>query len=235
MINVILADHERIFRIGMASALAAEDDIRIVGQPQSIDQLLHGLENFRPHVVVLSSAFLSRIDAVRQICDRQRTAILLLEDGEEVVFPQSTPNVHGVMRRSADEATVVRCIRQLAQGRRLLRVMGDIGSETTPDLVGIRVRQQLTRHELRVIALVVQGFRNREIASQTGMAEHSVKNSLRRIFDKTGVFDRLELALFVVHHRALRWAAAEAKPTPNMKSLAIAQPEWRISGRTNVH
>lgn len=235
MINVILADHQRIFRIGMATALGLEDDIRIVGQPQSINQLLHGLENFRSHVVVLSSAFLSRIDAVHQICDRQHTAILLLEEGGEVVFPQSPPNVHGVVRRSADAATIVRCIRQLAQGRRLVGLMGDIGSETTPDLVGIRVRRQLTPDELRIIALVVQGFRNREIASHMGMAEHSIKNSLRRIFDKTGVFHRLELALFVVHHRALKWAAAEAQPMPAVRSLATAQPEWRISRRAVVN
>ena len=118
MIGVILADHQRIFRIGMANALAAEDDIRIVGQPHSIDQLLHGLQNFRPHVLVLSSVFLGHIETIRPICDRQQTAILLLEDTGEGLFPQSTPDVQWVMQRSADEATVVRCVRQLAQGGR---------------------------------------------------------------------------------------------------------------------
>ena len=109
MINVILADHQRIFRIGMASALAAEDDIRIVGQPQSIDQLMHGLEWLHPHVLVLSSAFVERIDAIRHICDARQTAILLLEDHGETVVPQFSPDVQGFIERSADEATVVRC------------------------------------------------------------------------------------------------------------------------------
>ena len=78
MINVILADHQKIFRIGMASALAAEDDIRIVGQPRSVEQLLNGLERFRAHVLVLSSAFLDKLAEIKQVADRQLTAILLL-------------------------------------------------------------------------------------------------------------------------------------------------------------
>src|SRR5215467_6219382 len=93
MINVILADHQRIFRIGMASALASEDDIRIVAQPQSIDQLMHGLERLHPHVLVLSSAFLGRLDSIRQICDGKQTAVLLLEDPGETAVPQFSPDV----------------------------------------------------------------------------------------------------------------------------------------------
>ena len=76
----------------MASALAAEDDIRIVGQPLSISQLLHGLENFRAHVLVLSSAFLAKIDEIKRIADRQHTAILLLEEPGNVIVSQFSPD-----------------------------------------------------------------------------------------------------------------------------------------------
>jgi DNA-binding NarL/FixJ family response regulator len=233
MINVILADHQRIFRIGMASALAAEDDIRIVGQPQSIDQLMHGLEWLHPHVLVLSSAFVERIDAIRHICDARQTAILLLEDhGETAEF---SPDVQGFIQRSADEGTVVRCIRHLARGGRVLRLVRGHHNEAALDPVGIRVRQQLTPNELRIIAYVVQGFRNREIAVRMGMTESGVKNALRKIFDKTGVFDRLELALYVVHHRALINAASEVQPTPRFTSLATVEEQRWNSRRSFVN
>jgi DNA-binding NarL/FixJ family response regulator len=232
MINVILADHQRIFRIGMASALAAEDDIRIVGQPQSIDQLMHGLEWLHPHVLVLSSAFVERIDAIRQVCNVRQTAILLLEDHGETAVPQFSPDVQGFIERSADEGTVVRCIRHLARGGRVLRLVRGHQNEAALDPVGIRVRQQLTPNELRIIAYVVQGFRNREIAVRMGMTESGVKNTLRKIFDKTGVFDRLELALYVVNHRALINAASEVQPTPRFTSLA-ALGEQRWNSRRN--
>ena len=235
MINVILADHQRIFRIGMASALAAEDDIRIVGQPQSIDQLMHGLERLPPHVLVLSSAFVGRIDAIRHICDARQTAILLLEDHSETAVPQFSPDVQGFIQRSADEGTVVRCIRHLARGGRVLRLVRGPQDEAVLDPVGIRVRQQLTPNELRIIAYVVQGFRNREIAVRMDMNESGVKNTLRKIFDKTGVFDRLELALYVVHHRALINAASEVQPTPRFTSLASVEAQRWNSRRNFVN
>jgi len=201
MINVILADHQRIYRIGMAGALAAEDDIRIVGQPTSTDQLLSSLQNFRAHVLILSSAFMEKIDQIKQLAARQRTAILLLEDSGKSGPVRPSSDVQGVMQRSAAESTAIRCIRHLARGGRVLR-LSRLHHPVDPswDSVGLRVRERLTHLELRIIAMIVRGYKNRQIAAQMGTTEQGVKNSLRRIFDKTGVFDRLELALFVIHH-----------------------------------
>jgi len=94
------------------------------------------------------------------------------------------------------------------------------------------VRQRLTSNELRIIAYVVQGCRNREIACRMGMTESGVKNSLRKIFDKTGVFDRLELALYVMHHRALINAASEVQPTAQFTSFAAVETH-RWNSRRN--
>jgi DNA-binding NarL/FixJ family response regulator len=235
MINVILADDQGIFRIGMASALAAEDDIRIVGQPQSIGQLMHGLEHLHPHVLVLSPAYLNRIDDIRDACHSRQTAILLLEEPGEAAVPQFSLDVQGFMRRSADEETIVRCVRHLARGGRVLRLVRGHPNEAVLDPVGIRVRQQLTSNELRIIAFVIQGFRNREIASRMGITESGVKNSLRKIFDKAGVFDRLELALYVMHHQALKRAATEVQPNPELPSIAAVESQRRSSRRNSLN
>ncbi len=235
MINVILADHQRIYRIGMASALAAEDDIRIIGQPHSIDQLLGGLEKFRAHVLVLSSAFLGRLAEIKAIADRCQTAILLLEDQSNGYLPQFLPDVNAVMQRSADESTVVRCIRHLARGGKVLRFVRDHSVDPRHDMVGLRVRRRLSQLELRIIALVVQGLKNREIASHLGSTEHGIKNSLRRIFDKTGVSDRLELALFVLHHGTILSAEAAIHPVPRLNSIAVIHPFQDTAFRRTVH
>ena len=222
MINVILADHQKIFRIGMANALAAEDDIRIVGQPHSVDQLLRALENFGAHVLVLSSAFLGKLEEIKQSAARQRTAILLLEDPGNAVLSQSSPDVNGIMHRSADESTALRCIRHLARGGKVLRFVRDQAIESRRDSIGLRVRQRLSELELKIIRLVVQGCKNREIALQLGSTEQGIKNSLRRIFDKTGVSDRLELALFVLHHRIATRGAVETRSTRSVNNPLAA-------------
>jgi len=75
-------------------------------------------------------------------------------------------------------------------------------------MVGLRVSDRLTAKELRIVALIVQGYKNKEIASQLGTTEQVIKNYLRNVYDKIGVSDRLELALFTIHHRILNEAAA---------------------------
>ena len=77
------------------------------------------------------------------------------------------------------------------------------------DIVGARVRDRLTPKEMKIVALIVQGCKNKEIAIRLMTTEQVIKNYLRSIYDKTGVSDRLELALFTIHHRMLAEAAAQ--------------------------
>jgi DNA-binding NarL/FixJ family response regulator len=79
------------------------------------------------------------------------------------------------------------------------------------DIVGTRVRDRLTPKEIRIVAPIAQGCKNRQIASRLKTTEQVIKNYLRNIYDKTGVSDRLELAVFTFHHRVLAQAAAEVR------------------------
>jgi DNA-binding NarL/FixJ family response regulator len=82
------------------------------------------------------------------------------------------------------------------------------------------VRDRLTPKEMQIVALIVQGCKNKDIANQLHTKEQVVKNYLRSIYDKTGVSDRLELALFTLHHRLLAEAAAKAGTLIQMKKTA---------------
>ena len=94
------------------------------------------------------------------------------------------------------------------------------------DSVGVRVRQRLSPYELGIVSHVVHGCKNREIAIRMGTNEQSVKNTLRKIFDKTGVFGRLELALFVLNHRALAGVQVDARPQSGLGSMPSLQWHW---------
>jgi DNA-binding NarL/FixJ family response regulator len=235
MIKVILADHERIFRIGIASVLSCEDDIRIVGQPSTPGQLVGGVEKFRPHVAVLSSAFLGCLDAIEQSCRRQHTALLLLQDYSTGSLPLVPEDFHGVIRRSADSKTLVECVRHLARGGRVIRLTPTVSHDEASDAIGKRVRERLTGRELVIMSYVVRGFKNREVALHLGTTEQAIKNSLRLIFDKTGVYGRLELALFVAHHRTLQATSFSTLPAADVISMADPQRHWAGNRRANVH
>ena len=77
----------------------------------------------------------------------------------------------------------------------------NVTSILAQDAVGARVRDRLTPKEIQIVALIIQGCKNKHIATQLNTKEQVIKNYLRSIYDKTGVSDRLELALFTIHHR----------------------------------
>lgn len=215
MINVIIADHQAIFRAGVAKVLAVEDDIRIVGQPQSAAQVLNALEHLRAHVLLISATFLPLFDQIRALTGNSHTKFLVVAEPTEEAAAFVAMGVHGVVFRSVNGPLVVDAVRRLARGETYFHTPNSAVNEISEDLVGLRVRDRLSEKELRIVAAVVRGFKNREIATQLDMSEQVVKNSLRSIFDKIGVSDRLELALFVLHHRMLAHATAAVRNDPD--------------------
>jgi DNA-binding NarL/FixJ family response regulator len=114
-----------------------------------------------------------------------------------------------VLSRDVTTTALVECVNRVARGDTWVPPQLAIAEVPKGDMVGTRVRDRLTPKEMRVVALIVQGGKNREIAIRLKTSEQVIKNHLRAIFDKTGVSDRVELALFTVHHRVLAQAAAE--------------------------
>jgi DNA-binding NarL/FixJ family response regulator len=111
--------------------------------------------------------------------------------------------------RSVDSAELLRCVRRVSTGEVYSQDLRNVPQHAdSDDFVGARVRDRLTPKELKIVALIVQGFKNKEIANLLGTTEQVVKNYLRNVYDKIGVSDRLELALFTIHHRILAEAAA---------------------------
>jgi len=116
--------------------------------------------------------------------------------------------------RSVESAELLRCVRKVNAGESYVQDSRSVPRNVeTEDFVGARVRDRLTPKELKIVALIVQGFKNKEIATQLGTTEQVVKNYLRNVYDKIGVSDRLELALFTIHHRILAEAAAASAAT----------------------
>jgi DNA-binding NarL/FixJ family response regulator len=209
MTKIILADNQAIFRTGAAKVLAVEDDLRIVAQCDARDRLRSAVDSFRNAIVLVATS-------VRP--DFQQTALQLKEVasrgiiiGEDAENPRSYMDLglHGFIHRDITGQALVNCVRTVARGEKWVQ-NGDSRAEDDMDLVGARVRDRLTPKEMKIVGLIVQGFKNKEIANTLGTTEQVIKNYLRSVYDKTGVSDRLELALFTIHHRVLAEAAAQA-------------------------
>jgi DNA-binding NarL/FixJ family response regulator len=217
MNRIILADNQAIFRAGAARVLALEDDMRIVAQCDDPSRFLSALEAHRGAVVVFSCSM--ELD-VQAVCERAHAAgsrtILIAENGAEIAENLGRL-VDGVVFRNVPGIDLIDCIRRVAGGQRCVQ-HSNITSILAQDTVGARVRDRLTPKEMQIVALIVQGCKNKQIATQLNTKEQVIKNYLRSIYDKTGVSDRLELALFTIHHRVLADAAARAGDRLQAKS-----------------
>jgi len=208
MLKLILADNQAIFRAGIAKVLAVEDEMRIVAQAQNIEQMMMAIDKFRAGVLIFASDFHPDINEVVQAAVKAKTRSVVLLDTNESAARFVAAGVNGVVYRNVTGPALVDCVRKVARGENWVQDVAVPTEMTENDMVGVRVRDRLTAKELRIVALIVQGYKNKEIASQLGTTEQVIKNYLRNVYDKIGVSDRLELALFTIHHRILNEAAA---------------------------
>ncbi len=225
VINIVIADHQAIFRAGIAKILAVEDDLRIVGQPKSLEQLMVCLQKLRTEVLLLSSGFTPRTGEIVVIARGRSVPVIVLAESSEPAAQFTETGVRGVVYRSVSGDCMVETVRRVARGETYIQPHGAVSNDPNQDMVGTRVRDRLSDKEVRIMASVVRGFKNRDIAMQLYTTEQVVKNALRNIFDKTGVSDRLELALFVLHHRVLAQATAAVQIEPEQRKLKRAALE----------
>lgn len=224
MINIILADHEAIFRTGAARVLAVEDDLRIVGQPKSSVQMLNALSQLRAHVLLISNQFLPALLEKQPPTVPLSTAVVVLAEDEDAAAPFVAMGAHGIVYRSIEGPSLVEAVRRVACGEMFIHCPKSNIKEIHQDTAGTNVVDRLSEIELRIVDAVFHSCSNREIAEQFGITEPAVKYMMRSVFDKVGVSDRLELALFVFHHRMLQHAVQAvridglARRTPDLTS-----------------
>jgi len=210
MNKIILADNQAIFRAGTAKVLAMEDDFRIIAQCGEADRLYHILETFRGATLLFASALKPNLPHLLERIRVQGSLSVVIAENSEATASYLSAGVQGAVHRSVTGPALIDCARRVGRGERGVLVAGAAKSAVEEDLVGARVRDRLTPKEMKIVALIVQGCKNKEIAMRLATTEQVIKNYLRSIYDKTGVSDRLELALFTIHHRMLAEAAAAA-------------------------
>ena len=215
MLKIIVADNQAIFRAGIAKVLAVEDDFRVVAQAPTAEQAQMALQKFHPNIAVVSAGFLASDPTLKPIAQQLRSRLVVLAENGENPQRYMSEGADAVVFRSVTSEVLLSCVRRVAGGQSFVQELKPAAgvAPENDDFVGARVRDRLTPKELRIVALIVQGYKNKEIATQLGTTEQVVKNYLRNVYDKIGVSDRLELALFTIHHRILAEAAAAIAST----------------------
>src|SRR5437868_11484552 len=212
-IRVILADSQAIYRVGIKKVFALEDDIRVVAQAETLQTLHTALQRYPTDVVLLEGQLIAgTIDAIPDLVRRAPDAKLIVqvvEADESNIVELYRRGVRGVVPRSISPDLLIKCVRKIAAGETWIdnQSIGwviEAYRSQAQSLTNPRVQPKLSKKELAIISCITRGMRNKEIAYQIGTTEQVIKNYLRKVYDKLGVSDRLELALYCLHHQLLK-------------------------------
>lgn len=207
-IHVLVVDDHTIFREGLCKLLEAEDDISVVGQAQSGAECLALAGKLKPDVVLLDLMMPDRnglevLSALGAPGGEVRTIVLTASEDERDYVEAVRRGARGLVLKQAAAALLLEGIRKVHRGEMWIdqRVAADVLKAISAPAPARGEKPLLTPREQEIVALVTQGFRNKEIAEKLSISEQTVKNHLHNIFDKVGVSDRLELALYALHHK----------------------------------
>ena len=217
-IRIVVADDHPIFRDGLCKLLALEEDFEVVAQAQDGRQVLEVLQQFEPDILLLDLkmpgldglATLQRLQAVK---NKTRVIVLTASDDKNEFVQAMKLGTSGIVLKQTATELLIKSIRKVHAGeiwldshttQAVIRqfVANEEPPQTPPPTSQVRDRERspLSQREREIVALVAQGFKNKEMAEKMFISEQTVKNHLHNIFDKLGVSDRLELALYAIHN-----------------------------------
>jgi DNA-binding NarL/FixJ family response regulator len=210
-VGIIIADDHAVLRESLAALLQTQADFHVLARAASGGETLALVRQHHPDVLVLD-LFMPDGDGFEVLRGLERdttpTASLILTASEnELDFLQAVRlGARGLVLKSDTPEKLFGAIRSVAAGE--LAFSDDIAHRVVSTMARERGRtaptgiHRLSERERRVAFLVARGLRNRQIAAELHISENTVKRHLQSIFNKTGVRDRLELAVMTLTEQA---------------------------------
>jgi DNA-binding NarL/FixJ family response regulator len=221
-IRIVVADDHPIFRDGLCRLLSLEEDFEVVAQASDGRQVLEILQEKEPDILLLDLKMpgldgLATLQRLQQARNKTRVIVLTASDDKNEFVQAMKLGTSGIVLKQTATELLIKSIRKVHAGEIWLDshttaavIRQFVANEEAPPPPPVappptatsreRERSPLSQREREIVALVAQGFKNKEMAEKMFISEQTVKNHLHNIFDKLGVSDRLELALYAIHN-----------------------------------
>ena len=213
-VRVLIADDHPIVREGLRRLLSLEDDVEIVGEAGDGEATVALIEKLDPDIVLLDLRMpgldgFGTMQRLQRLGKKTRVIVLTASEDKNEFVQAMKLGCSGIVLKQTAADLVIKSIRKVHAGEIWLdshttaAVMRQFAAPSESAATGgsprTRDRSPLSQREREIVALVAQGYKNKEMAEKMFISEQTVKNHLHNIFDKLGVSDRLELALYAIH------------------------------------
>lgn len=196
-IRLLIVDDHFVVRIGLASTLNLEPDMKVVAEARTGKEAVVLYQQHRPDVVIMdyqlpemNGAEATR--AIRTLHSEAKVIVLSVYKGEEDVHRAVQAGASGYLPKSSEPVELVGAIRAIHAGGQFFP------ASINAALTQRAGRLELSDREKQVLEMIVKGRANKEIAHQLGISENTVKVHTTRIFEKLQVADRLEAATVAI-------------------------------------
>lgn len=248
VIRIILADSEPVYRVGILQVLTSEIDMRVVAQADTLAGVHRAVDRFfipsptpsastsaiillEGHIIPATTNVISEL-----VCRAPQVKIIAQMDEKDEfnTVDLYRRGVRGIIRRSISPELLVKCVRKVAAGETWIDnqsvnwVMEAFRSQTN-EAVKPRTSPRLSPKELNIIYWITQGKRNKEIASELRTTEQVIKNYLRRVYEKLGVSDRIELAHYGLRHK-LNGEESDSRSLRSAPVLRLSDTQSKPNG-----
>jgi two-component system nitrate/nitrite response regulator NarL len=213
LIRIVIADDHAIFRAGLRRLLDAERDFEVIGEAATADDAVSLCSRDSPDVLLLDVGLSAGrgVEVIERLGPTAglRILVLTLTMARDELVRTLQIGAHGVVLKETPPPLLLKSIRRVHAGefwvgRDMVADLVRALNSTVPlPRVAINAPRTfaLTPRELEIVAAVAAGYTNRQMSEKFGLAQDTIKHHLTSIFNKTGVSNRLELALFALHHR----------------------------------
>jgi DNA-binding NarL/FixJ family response regulator len=209
-VRILIADDHPIFRDGLRRLLEAEPGLQVIGEAADGSEAVALAAQLTPDILLLDLAMphVPGMETLRELAISKspvRTILLTASVERPQILEALQLGARGVVLKESATQVLLKSIAAVMAGSYW------VGKESVPDLKELVLdraapeqpaeRYGLTRREMQMVAAIVEGSSNREIAQKFNVREDTVKHHLTSIFSKLGVSTRLGLALFAIEHR----------------------------------
>ena len=210
-IRVAIVDDHTMFREGIKKILSLEPDIEVVGEAVDGEEIISLLSHCRPDILLLDLKMekvdgLAVLPQIVELYPQLRVIILTASISLQESVGAIKQGARGIILKHAASEFLIKGVRKVQAGElwadnnTMSQVVDSLSKRFRSEAGTLRSKDELSSREKEVVALVASGLRNREIAERLFISEQTVKTHLSNIFQKLGLGDRLELALYALRH-----------------------------------